>query len=93
MGAIDTMTLADIVQIISGLGVTGVLIVGIWMFIKGKILPRDVVDEILRHSDSQTKLLAEELRRGFVQSVEKAAEAGAKEGVIAGLEHVNGGKA
>ncbi len=85
------MDLKDIAEIVSDLGTTGLLIVGIVAFFKGKILPRSVVDEIKEHSEAQTKLLAEELRKGFVESVEKAAEAGAKEGVIAGIEHVNGG--
>ena len=87
---IDTMTIADIVQIISGLGVTGVLIVGIWLIIKGKLLPREYVDEMKAHAETQTKLLVTELNAGFIEGVEKAAEAGAKEGVIAALEHING---
>lgn len=89
---IESLTLADFARIIGDLGVTGVLIVNIYLFIKGKILPRSVVDEILQHSETQTKLLVTELKAGFIEGVEKAAETGAKEGVIAGLEHVNGGK-
>ena len=87
MDSIDTMTLADIVQIISGLGVTGVLIVGIWLMIKGKILPRAYVDEMKLHAETQTKLLGQEIGKTIVEGTENAV----KEGVVAAVKELNGG--
>jgi hypothetical protein len=84
------MELADILKAASDLGTTGILVVGIVAFFKGKILPRSVVDEIKEHGEAQTKLLAQELQKGFADAVKEAAEAGAKEGAIAALAHING---
>ena len=90
---VDTMTLAQIAEILKDLGLTGGLIVGIWLLIKGKIVPKQSVDEMKEHAETQTKLLAQEITKEFVKGVKEAAEAGAKEGAIAALEHINGGNA
>ncbi len=91
MQSIDTMTLADIVQIISGLGATGVLTVGIWLIIKGKLLPREYVDEMKAHTEAQTKLFAKEICEGLADSTEKSIEIGVQKGVVAAVKQLNGG--
>lgn len=84
---IETMTLLDIAQILKDLGLTGGLIVGIILLIKGKIVPKQTVDDMKEHAETQTKLLAKEITKDFLVGTKEAV----KEGVIAAVEHLNGG--
>jgi hypothetical protein len=83
----ENMTFAEIAQIIKDLGLTGGLIVGIWLLIKGKLVPRQTVDEMKELAEAQTKLLAQEITKDFLVGTKEAV----KEGVIAAVEHLNGG--
>ena len=88
---IDTMTLAQVAQIISGLGVTGVLILIVFALYKGGVVPRAHVDEMMKHSETQTKLLATEIGATIVEGTERAVESGVTKGVIAAVKELNGG--
>jgi hypothetical protein len=88
---VSEMSLAEIAQIVKDLGLTGGLIVGIWLLIKGKLVPRQTVDEMREHANAQTKLLAQEITKEFSEGLQVAVKEGVKEGTIAAVEHLNGG--
>ncbi len=89
----ENMTFADIAQILKDLGLTGGLIVGIWLLIKGKLVPKQTVDEMKEHASAQTRLLAQEITKDFLVGTKEAIKEGVKEGTIAAVEHLNGGDA
>lgn len=66
-------------ELISKLGATGVLIVGIWAFIKGKIWPEAMVEKTIKAqqeaAEQSAKIIATELgdkmRDGIAQGMEQ----------------------
>ena len=84
------MELAELVDLISNLGMTGVLIAALYLGFKGEIVPRPVIEEMKKHTETQTKLLATTLSKEISDGTEKAIEAGVAKGVVAAIDHING---
>lgn len=76
---------ADIASILSGLGVTGILGVGLVLFYKGKLMSRIGVDEIKDHADAQTTLLAKELGDTIVRGMEDST----RNAIITAVKEIN----
>ena len=77
----------DLFKLIKDGGTITVLLGGIWAFVKGHIVPRSHVDEIKEHATVQTELLATRIVQALVENQEQAI----KQGIIAAVEHLNGG--
>ena len=86
------MELSELVQLVSGLGATGVLVVGLYLGFTGKVIPKTVVDDMKKHAETQTELLATKLAKEINTGTEKAIEAGVAKGVVAAIDHINGKK-
>ena len=86
------MTLTEIVDLIGNLGMTGVLIAALYLGFTGKIVPKTIVDDMKKHTQKQTKLLATTLSKEITAGTEKAIEVGVAKGVVAAIDHINGKK-
>ncbi len=67
----------------------GFLGVGLWLMLKGKVVPRDTVDEMKEHASTQTELLATRLAAEILEGTEKAIETGTHRGVAAAIKEIN----
>ncbi len=85
------MELLDYAEPLKDVGLAGVLIVGIWLFIKGKIVPKQSIDDMEKLVTAQTTLLAQEITKDFMSGMKDVVKEGVKEGTIAAVEHLNGG--
>jgi len=72
----DEISIVAITEIIGNLGTPGVLLVLLYTFMKGLIMPKDVVDKILEESHAQTLKLANEVNEGLERAVERGIRAG-----------------
>ena len=68
------------IEIINAGGVIGLLVLNVWMFASGNIVPRSVLDVILKASEDRTTKLADEIKGGIQEAV--------REGIVAGIHEV-----
>lgn len=73
-------TVSDYVSIVTNLGVIGVLTVGIYMFMSGSIVPRSILDLILKVADERTAKVADEISLAIEKAVSR--------GIVSGLGQV-----
>ena len=83
-------TVPDILKILGDISVVSILGIGLWAFVKGKVVPRVTVDEMKEHASTQTELLATKLADRILEGTEKAIEVGTRRGVIAAIKEING---
>ena len=99
----EIMAIRNIVEIASGLTVTGLLVVIVVAFFRGMVVPKSQVDEmrerdkervqeIKEHAETQTTLLAMKMADSINQGTEKAVAMGTEKGIVAAVEFLNGGK-
>lgn len=97
------MELTGAIQAISDLGTIGLLILIVFAFFRGAVVPKSQVDrdekknekyltEIKSHAETQTKLLAREVAESINARTEIAVARGTEKGIIAAVEFLNGGK-
>lgn len=70
-------------------GPLGVMAVGLWAFIKGKIIPyqmhQEAIEALKENSEANVKLLAKEIG----ESIEDGVARGIKQGIVEGYLEVN----
>lgn len=66
-------------EIINTGGVIGLLVLNLWMFATGKVIPKATVDFMMKSADDRTTKLAGEIKEG----IEKAVKDGIVNGVAA----------
>lgn len=74
------MSIENILQVVNAGGVIGLLIFCLWMFASGNVVPRSVLDVIIKATEDRTTKLADEIKEGIQDAV--------KEGIIAGIHEV-----
>lgn len=67
-------------EIINTGGVIGILVLNLWMFATGKVIPKTTVDAMITALDDRTVKLAEEIKSGIKDAV--------KEGIMSGIHEV-----
>jgi hypothetical protein len=67
-------------EVINTGGTIAVLILNVWMFATGKIVPKSTVDMMLKVAEDRTTKLAEEIKTGIGNAV--------KDGIINGIHEV-----
>lgn len=86
----ETLSVFDLASIISGLGTTGVLIVGIWAFLTRKIVPEKSHIEALEieriASERASKIISKEL----CEKIESGVASGIERGIVRGHLKING---
>lgn len=76
MSPVDFDALAAIGELLQGLGSTGILVLMLYMFMQGKVVPAVILNKLITALESNTQLLADKLRKDIKDAV--------KEGVIEG---------
>lgn len=76
MRPVDFDALAAIGELLQGLGSTGILVLMLYMFMQGKVVPEVILNKLITALESNTQLLADKLRKDIKDAV--------KEGVIEG---------
>lgn len=76
MSPVDFDALAAIGELLQGLGSTGILVLMLYMFMQGKVVPEVILNKLITALESNTQLLADKLRKDIKDAV--------KEGVIEG---------
>ncbi len=80
------LSFSEVLSAIKDLGLTGFLIVSVWLFIKGKLWPVDMVDKALdAQSDlaqKNSELLCKELGKEVAQGVKNGIAEGIAEGYL-----------
>lgn len=56
-------------EIINTGGVIGLLVLNLWMFATGKVIPKATVEFMMKSADDRTVKLAEEIRSGIKDAV------------------------
>jgi hypothetical protein len=82
----DINTATSVVELIKDGGIITVLLAGLWAFIKGQIVPKGYVDELKKHADNQTKLLAQEL----VKELNEGQSRSIQTAIVAAFDEING---
>lgn len=66
-------------EIINTGGVVAVLVLNLWMFASGKVIPKSTVDAMMKSAEDRTIKVANEIKEG----IEKAVKDGIVNGVAA----------
>ena len=72
--------MSDWLQIINTGGVIGLLILVLWMFATGNVVPKSTVDTMIKLTEERTVKLANEIKEGMKEAV--------KQGIIEGIHEV-----
>jgi len=70
----------DWMSIINTFGVVGVLVLNLWMFATGRIMPKATVDAMMKAADERTTKLTNEIKDGIEKAVQQ--------GIIVGINEV-----
>jgi hypothetical protein len=84
----DVQTIASLV---SGFGATGVLILGIWAFMTGKLWPKEHVDKVIEANQRIAETTAEIMSKEICEKIAKGVEDGIAKGIATGYLQINGG--
>lgn len=73
------------VQIVNTAGVIGLLILQVWAFWSGTVVPKTIVDRILKEAEQRTTKMSGEIKDGIKDAV--------RDGIVEGVHIVrNGGR-
>lgn len=86
------MDLAEFASIVSGLGSTGVLIVGIWAFLTRKIVPEKSHEEALDIERKASERAAEIIGKELCEKLSEGVQKGIAQGIAEGYLKVNDSK-
>lgn len=78
MGA-ETVT-TNWLQILNTAGVIGLLVIIVYMFFSGNVMPRSTVEMMMKLAEASTEKLANEIKEGMKEAV--------KQGIIEGIHEV-----
>lgn len=67
-------------EIINTGGVIGLLVLNLWMFATGKVIPKTTVDAMIKALDDRTVKLANEIKEGISDAV--------RQGIVTGIHEV-----
>lgn len=67
-------------ELINTGGVIGLLVLNLWMFATGKVIPKTTVDAMIKALDDRTVKLASEIKEGISDAV--------KQGIVTGIHEV-----
>ena len=67
-------------EIINTGGVIGLLVLNLWMFATGKVIPKATVDFMMQSAEDRTIKLAGEIKDGIERAV--------KDGIVSGVDAV-----
>lgn len=67
-------------ELINTGGTIAVLVLNLWMFASGKVIPKATVDMMVKATEDRTTKLAEEIKSGISNAV--------KEGIVSGIHEV-----
>lgn len=73
-------SLQDWMSIINTFGVVGLLVLNLWMFATGRIMPKATVDTMMKAADERTTKVANEIKDGIKEAVQQ--------GIIVGINEV-----
>lgn len=78
MGA-ETVT-TNWLQIVNTAGVIGLLLIIVYMFFSGNVMPKSTVEMMIKLAEDRTEKLANEIKEGMKEAV--------KQGIIEGIHEV-----
>ena len=67
-------------EVVNTGGTIAVLILNVWMFATGKVIPAGTVDKMMKSADDRTIKLAEEIKQGIKDAV--------RDGIVSGIHEV-----
>ena len=85
----EELTIAIIFDAITKLGATGVLIVGIWAFITGRIWPKEQVERALEAQREMGEKTAELISKTVCEEISNGVKKGISEGIVEGYLKIN----
>ena len=77
------------IKVITDFGVIGVLIVNIWLFIKGKIWPEAMVDKMIKAQQVAAEQSAKIITSELVDKMKEGVAQGMEQGIARGYLKVN----
>jgi hypothetical protein len=81
----------DWVKFLLDLGLSGVLLVGIWQFIKGNIVSKTTHDEALEIERKASERFAEIQSKEICEKIAEGVQKGIAQGIADGYLSINGG--
>lgn len=81
-----------IIDALTDAGVIGVLAVGLWAFLSGKIVSQKTHEEAVENQKEIAKLVAVNLGEAISKDIKSGVAEGMKQGIAEGYLEINGGK-
>lgn len=86
---LEELALSDVLGAIVDLGLTGFLIVSIWLFVKGKIWPKEMVDKALEAQSEIAQKNSELISKQICEQLSEGVKKGISEGIAEGYIKIN----
>ncbi len=83
------LTFSDALGAVVDLGLTGFLLVSVWLFIRGKIWPKEMVDKALEAQAEIAQKNSELISKKICEELSEGVKKGISEGIAEGYFKIN----